>query len=114
VTSLVWFRRDLRLVDNPALYAAAKRGGPVVAIFIYAPEEESPWEPGCTSCWWLYQSLAALDAELDALGSRLIIRRGPSLKALRTVISETGADALFWNRGYERAVIERDQMIKTP
>ena len=43
--TLVWFRRDLRLDDNPAVAAAAARG-PVVPLFIWAPEEEDPWEPG--------------------------------------------------------------------
>src|SRR5947209_1695153 len=43
---LVWFRLDLRLADNPALLAAVKRGGPIVPVFIHAPDEEAPWEPG--------------------------------------------------------------------
>ena len=43
--TLVWFRNDLRLDDNPALAAAAARGV-IVPVFIWAPEEESPWEPG--------------------------------------------------------------------
>ena len=44
--SLVWLRGDLRLADNPALAAALQRGGPVVPVFIHAPEEETPWVPG--------------------------------------------------------------------
>jgi len=47
--SLVWFRCDLRLADNPALSAAFKRGGPVVPVFIHSPEEEAPWAPGGAS-----------------------------------------------------------------
>ena len=110
--SIVWFRLDLRLADHPALQAALERGGPVVPLFIHAPEEESPWEPGGASRWWLHQSLAALDADLRAAGSRLILRRDPSLAALRSLIQETGAGAVFWNRRYEPAVIARDQTIK--
>ena len=53
--SIHWFRLDLRLADNPALQAAIKRGGPVMPVFIHAPEEESPWEPGGASRWWLHQ-----------------------------------------------------------
>src|SRR5262245_24343677 len=37
--SLVWFRADLRLADNPALSAAIDQGGPVVPVFVWAPEE---------------------------------------------------------------------------
>ncbi|WP_423936551.1 deoxyribodipyrimidine photo-lyase, partial [Candidatus Deferrimicrobium sp.] len=38
--TVVWFRRDLRLSDNPALGAAVARGGPVVAAWVHAPGEE--------------------------------------------------------------------------
>ena len=47
--SLVWFRLDLRLADNPALLAAVKRGGPVIPVFVWAPEEEGDWPPGAAS-----------------------------------------------------------------
>ena len=60
-TTLVWFRHDLRLDDNPALAAAAARGA-VVPVFIWAPNEEAPWEPGAASRWWLHQSLEKLAA----------------------------------------------------
>jgi len=110
--SLVWFRLDLRLTDNPALEAALQLGGPVIPVFIYAPEEEAPWEPGAASRWWLHQSLTALADSLQRAGSKLIIQRGPSLDTLRTLIQQTGAGAVFWNRRYEPAIIARDEKIK--
>ena len=110
--SLVWFRCDLRLADNPALSAAFKRGGPVVPVFIHSPEEEAPWAPGGASQWWLHQSLRALGTSLHEAGSRLIIRRGPALETLRALAKETGAGAVFWNRRYEPAVIARDAQVK--
>ena len=61
---LLWFRLDLRLTDNPALLAAVHRGGPVIPVFIWAPDEEGPWQPGAASRWWLHQSLTRLDASL--------------------------------------------------
>jgi len=54
--ALVWFRQDLRLKDNPALAAAVERGGPVIPVFIRAPEEEGVWRPGGASRWWLHHS----------------------------------------------------------
>ena len=57
--TIVWFRHDLRLDDNPALRAAAARGA-IVPLFIHAPEEERPWEPGAASRWWLHGSLSRL------------------------------------------------------
>ena len=62
--AIVWFRQDLRLADNPALLAAAGRGGPVIPVLVWAPEEEGGWEPGGASRWWLHRSLASLDADL--------------------------------------------------
>ena len=108
----MWFRQDLRLADNPALQAAIEGGGPVLPVFIYAPEEESPWEPGGASRWWLHSSLAALEERLRDAGSRLIIRRGPTLEALRELVKQSGATAVFWNRRYEPAVIARDKIVK--
>jgi len=69
-TALVWFRQDLRLSDNAALTAAVDRGGPVIPVFIWAPEDEGSWRPGAASQWWLNRSLAALSAELGISANR--------------------------------------------
>src|SRR5512139_2993852 len=111
-TSLVWFDRDLRLADNPALAAAMKRGGTIVPVFIWSPEEEGPWPPGAASRWWLHQSLKSLDADLRRLGTRMIFRRGPSLAALRMLIRESGATSVYWNRRYEPALRDRDARVE--
>ena len=111
-TSIHWFRLDLRVADNPALVAASQSGEAVVPVFIWAPEEEAPWAPGAASRWWLHHSLAALDAELRKLGLRLIIRRGPTLATLRTLVRATGATSVVWNRRYEPAVRARDAQVQ--
>lgn len=107
--SIVWFRQDLRLQDNPALSAALQRGGPVVPLYIWSPEEEGDWPPGAASRWWLHHSLQSLDRSLRERGSRLIVCRGSSLAALRSLIAASGADAVFWNRRYEPSARERDR-----
>jgi len=109
---IVWFRRDLRLADNPALAAALATGGVVIPVYVHAPDEEGPWRPGAASDAWLHRSLAALDASLRRLGSRLVVRQGPTLDALRTLAAETGAAHIHWNRLYEPALVARDQVIK--
>src|SRR5215469_12855647 len=109
--AILWLRLDLRLADNPALHAAIRHGGAVIPVFIHAPDEEVPWQPGSASDWWLHQSLSALDKQLREHGSRLTILRGPTLKSLGKFAKETGATALFWNRRYEPAVIERDAEV---
>jgi deoxyribodipyrimidine photo-lyase len=110
---LLWFRQDLRLADNPALTEALRHGGPVIPVFLWAPEEEGAWPPGAASRWWLHHSLAALGAELEKRGSRLIVRRGPAAEALRGLIAESGASAVFWNRRYEPAAVIRDSDVKS-
>lgn len=111
-TALVWLRRDLRLTDQPALHAAAQRHARVLPVYLHAPEEESPWQPGAASRWWLHHSLSALAEGLAALGSPLLIRRGPSLEALRQLARETGAGAVYWTRLYEPTSIARDRTVK--
>ncbi len=110
--SLLWFRSDLRLADNPALTAAIKRGRPVVPVFIWSPEEDGAWSPGAAGKWWLHASLRSFEAALRRRGSRLVLRRGPALEALRDLARSTGADAVFWNRCYEPAAVARDERIK--
>lgn len=110
--TIVWFHRDLRLEDNPALSAAVERGHPVIPVLIWAPEDEAPWAPGGASRWWLHGSLDALSRFLIERGSRLILRTAPTLEALRSLIRETDADAVYWNRRYEPALVERDAGIQ--
>ena len=78
MTTVVWFRQDLRVGDNPALAAAAKRG-PVVPLFVLDEDGRRPL--GAASRWWLHHSLAALG---DSLGG-LVLRRGDAAKILPEV-----------------------------
>lgn len=157
---IVWFRRDLRLADNPALVAALRMAPEVVSpgrpaalahrsapallchtagrrgmacsvprpvgapltglrtlyrrrphartlrhpapaqlpVYLWAPEEEGQFQPGRCSRWWLNCSLAALDADLRALGSRLLCFRAPDSRALLTRLArEWGAAAVLFN-----------------
>lgn len=98
--SLVWFRDDLRLADNPALRAAVDRGGPVVAVFVL--DEESPgFRPlGGAARWWLHHSLAALADGLREKGTALVLRRGAAAEVIPRLAAEVGAGAVFWNRRY--------------
>jgi deoxyribodipyrimidine photo-lyase len=110
--AIVWLRQDLRLADNPALQAACRRGGQVVPVFVWAPEEEAAWPPGSGSRWWLHQSLAQLAAAFRAAGTELIVCQGSALAELQRVTKATGAEAVFWNRRYEPACIARDQKVE--
>ena len=109
---LVWFRRDLRLEDNPALLAAIESGCPVIPVYILDADGEGAWPPGGASRWWLHQSLAALGAALRRRGSALVLRRGGSAAVLRALAAETGARMIFWNRGLEPAALSRDRAVQ--
>lgn len=109
-TSLLWFRQDLRLRDNPALLAAAERGA-VVPVYVF--DDHNPEAAiGGAGQWWLRHSLESLAQSLRGHQSRLILRRGDPAVELENLLAESGADAVFWNRCYEPHARERDAAIK--
>ena len=108
---IFWFRRDLRLRDNPALHWASKLGRPVICIFIL-DDSASDWKPGGASRWWLHHSIDALQQDLKSAGNRLRLFAGNTTEALETIVNETDAGALAWNRRYEPESIELDKNIK--
>ena len=111
--SLLWFRQDLRLADNPALTAAAQAGGPLACVYLLDDETPGAWAPGGASRWWLHHALAALDAALRERGNRLLLRRGRAAEAIPALARETGAGAVFWNRCYEPFAVARDTALKS-
>ena len=110
-TAIVWFRRDLRLADHPALHAAAAAHDRVLALYVHAPEEEGEWAPGAASRWWLHRSLEALDASLRVHHGQLHVLHGATLAALRAAIAATGAESVYYNRLHEPHLVERDAQV---
>ncbi len=115
--SIVWLRRDLRLADQAALLAAASEG-PVIPVYVLDDETPKHCLMGAASRWWLHHSLAALDADLRKLGSRLILRRGRCHEELAAVRRETGARTVHamhhyepWWRNAERAVAKTFRLV---
>lgn len=97
-TAIHWFRRDLRLTDNTALAAAAKSAKTVVPAYILSDWKKSHRWTGPNRQQFLCGSLASLDANLRAIGSRLILREGDAVAALEKLAAETRAEAIFFNR----------------
>lgn len=112
MTVLVWFRQDLRLTDNPALYHACHTGEPVIPVFIDDPLPTSVSQLGSASRVWLHHSLQALTQDLQASGSHLILRQGSASVILPQLLAETGATRLYWNRLYDPASLQRDRQLK--
>lgn len=107
--NIVWFRRDLRIKDNPALVAACKTGA-VVPVYIYQENAFGDERVlGSASKWWLHQSLHSLKR---ALGSHLQIFEGDPKTIIPQLMATFKAKAIYWNRCYEPNQIECDQTIK--
>ena len=97
---IVWLRRDLRLADQPAFHAAAS-AGPVIPLYVLADETAGERKLGRAARWWLDGSLKALAAELEARGSRLILRRGDAVTEIARLAGETGAARVHALHHYE-------------
>jgi deoxyribodipyrimidine photo-lyase len=98
---ILWFRRDLRLSDQPALAAAVASGAPIIPLYILDDDTPKHRKMGAASRWWLHHSLKALDQDLQKLGSRLILRAGKSDEILCALAAETNASAIHCIRHYE-------------
>lgn len=97
-TSIHWFRRDLRITDNTALHHAVKASEQVIPVYLLSQWEKThPWT-GSGRQQFLCENLAALAGNIEALGSRLVIRQGNADEVLEQLIRETRADAVYTNR----------------
>jgi deoxyribodipyrimidine photo-lyase len=110
--SIMWFRQDLRLEDNPALCSAIQRGAPLLCLYVWSPDEEGEWPSGAAGRWWVHHSLKALGRSLSELGSSLILRKGSSKEEIFKLAKDAAADAIFWNRRYEPEALSRDGEVK--
>ena len=106
---IVWFRRDLRLSDHPALCHAARQGQPVVPVFL---RDSLVDEMGAAPKWRLGLGLAHFDTTLRGIGSRLTFRSGDAERALSALAQEVGAEAVYWTRDYNPDAIARDTRVK--
>lgn len=111
MATLLWYRNDLRIGDNPAVAAAAARGLPVAGLYVLESDACGVRPQGAASLWKLHGALAALAESLGKLGAPLILMRGPAETAIRAALTATGADAVYWNRRYEPAAVEVDKAV---
>ncbi|NPC98899.1 deoxyribodipyrimidine photo-lyase [Nocardioides sp. zg-DK7169] len=88
MSTVFWFRRDLRLGDNPALLAACAHG-PVLPLFVLDPALWGPAGPSRRA--YLAASLGALDASLRADGGRLSVVRGDPVRQVVRAARAVGA-----------------------
>ncbi|MBP1326766.1 deoxyribodipyrimidine photo-lyase [Leucobacter exalbidus] len=100
MTTLVWFRDDLRIADHPALAAGCEDPEGIVALYLLDEESEGIRPLGGAARWWLHESLTRLSAVLAERGIPLILRRGTAAQVVPQVVAESGAGRVLWNRRY--------------
>jgi deoxyribodipyrimidine photo-lyase len=106
------FSTDLRLDDHAGLAAAASRGGVLPTIVIddaLAVRLKASPRRAAFFC----SAVAALDAELREMGSRLVVRRGAPGKILAEIARATGAGGAAWSASYHAQGIDDDRRLQS-
>ncbi|WP_374557278.1 cryptochrome/photolyase family protein [Aquitalea pelogenes] len=110
-TNIFWFRRDLRLDDNAALYHALKAGKPVRCLFVFDREILDELAADDRRIDFIWQSVAVLRQELNRIGSDLHVTQGRASDVVPALAQQWQADSVFANRDYEPAARMRDQHV---
>lgn len=108
---LFWFRKGLRLHDNPALVAALEGAAALYPVFCIEPNCIEPGRVGVNRARFLLESLADLDASLHTLDSRLIVLRGDPRLELERMIREHSIDRLAYEVDTEPRAMSRDAEV---
>ena len=108
MTTIHWFRQDLRLTDNPGLCAAVACGR-VLPVYIHDEAGAGPYAMGSASRWWLHRSLESLS---DSLDGKLAIFSGNAGDVLAELAERHRVDGVHWNRCYEPWRLQQDRDIE--
>lgn len=109
---VVWLRRDLRLEDQPALTAACADCDDVIPLFIFDDPLLRSRQFGSPCVTFMVSCLYELAGALAARGLALQWRRGSQIDEMIGFVEDVKADAVYWNRDYEPAAIDRDRKIQ--
>jgi deoxyribodipyrimidine photo-lyase len=107
----VWLRRDLRLDDNAALSRACAASDAVVPVFVLDPALLRGDRVGAPIVQFFFDALAALRADLRALGSDLALLEGDAAAELPRIARRLDAQGVFYNADYEPAAVARDAAV---
>ncbi|OYZ00957.1 MAG: deoxyribodipyrimidine photolyase [Sphingobacteriia bacterium 28-36-52] len=110
--NIIWFRRDLRLKDNAALYHALQSGVPVLPIFIFDTTilDQLP-DRADKRVAFIHAAIAEMQTELVALGSTLQVFHGKPLEVFTQLVQSYHVQTVFTNHDYEPYAQERDNAI---
>jgi deoxyribodipyrimidine photo-lyase len=110
--ALHWFRSDLRLTDNTALHAACREAEVVIPVFIFDPLILKAPDTGAPIVGFMLECLKALENDVHAAGGKLLFRHGPPEREIKSLLAETNATALYFNRDYEPMARQRDAAVE--
>lgn len=111
--SIFWFRRDLRLEDNVALYHALQSEQPVIPLFIFDTSILNSLPKNDARVGFIHESLQKINDKLNSLGSSLLIKKGTTVEVWKSLFEEFTVSAVFLNKDYEPYAIKRDLAIET-
>lgn len=110
--ALVWFRRDLRVHDHPALAAAEREAQEIVPVFVFDEPLLKARVFGSHCVDFMVDSLRELSRSLAGLGLRLRWVWGDPREEIPKLARDLNVDAVYWNRDYEPGTVERDQLVR--
>ena len=111
--SIFWFRRDLRIDDNPGLYEALANSKNVIPIFIFDTNIIDNLPSDDNRIKFIWHSLSLLNERLKELGSTLNIFKGNPLEVFKKITLKYRLTSVYVNRDYEKYSIKRDKEINT-
>src|SRR5580693_1489033 len=107
-----WFRRDLRITDNTALWHAGKEADEIIPVYLLSTwSKDHPWT-GPNRQEFLCGCLESLSKNLEAVGGRLILRAGDPVRELEKLVRETKAEAIYFNRGTDPYSLEVQRQLE--
>lgn len=109
---IVWFRRDLRLNDQPALTAACDECDEVIPLFVFDEPLLQSYVFGSACVNFMLGCLQDVAASLARRGITLQWYRGMPAEEVVRAAREWKADVVYWNRDYEPGAIERDRVVQ--
>ena len=106
--SIFWFRRDLRLEDNAALYHALKGEHPVLPLFIFDQNILNKLAVDDARITFIYQTIEDLKTVLQKQGSDVLVKYGKPESVWPEILKDYEVAAVYTNHDYEPYARERD------
>jgi deoxyribodipyrimidine photo-lyase len=109
--AIFWFRRDLRLEDNVALFHSLESKYPVIPIFIFDEAILDSLPENDARVGFIYDSLSKINEQLQKMDSSLLVKKGTTPEVWKSLIKEFDVQEVFFNKDYEPYAIQRDLVV---